>query len=889
MGNFSLNKLKESFTRRPSEPLPITTSLSHSVEKRSSNGSLFSPETSSTLLTQAIRRLESAERTSARSRSRSVSKREKRILIRQETSQVILKKILHVLEDAGAQLPITLETYENAFTMAPSKNVKIHIANSSDCVYLPASRSKASIADEFEHGPGDLDEEEDTDDYLDNLDPVDRFRAAFNNGHIFEQKMRNATSPNYLCSEVESDTLIPHLFAVIAEVGPGQIMLSKLEVTFRSDVKTEWPDCENGSIMPSKESFGIASHTWSLDWDDADYFISNVNSNERFDRKTKSADLANRSTVYSLIDAKTTSTVPPVFPEQKLKDVKAGLYLFFLPIIFPSNIPSTVRTLNGSLTHKLFIDIPYETEKHLKKSTVHASYELPMVRAPPPLATSILDKPIHVTRTWSDSLHYMITFPRKYVSLGSEHIINVKLIPLAKDVVVKRIKFNVLESVRYLSRDCSKEYEYDSSRHSVTKLRGLKAKDRVFPLCELKTKQKSYDGSTSVPFKQEIIKCQNNNLLNACYEQKSLSSGEVVISSPLDINVALPFLTSKAEKEFLTSPESRSHSRSPTRGSMSSKRDSTFNPEIISSDLIGSLETKVGHPECPLNLVEAKKHKISLNSSSYAVGHEINKEEGSTIDTKALSPDSNFKHIQISHRLQISFRVSKPDSMQNFKLRHYEIVIDTPLTLLSSKCNEGSTQLPNYEEILSSSNTADNSSSSEIKFRIPQYSGNGVLIKQLGFNSGERLPSFEEATSTLNSPKLVHPTSHLPHESISNQNLLSQTNTPIASTEVSPFSHKILPELAPAYDQGYFTYSSNSQTHDESLSPLARNFGNRKPASLSSYDSSSSSSPSLPLSLSDDATIDRRGSISSVESLADVGLSKALAEPPSLDTLIIGL
>lgn len=873
--------------RRPSEPLHHTISQAHSVEKRSSKGSLFSPESSSSarLSETMMRRLQSAEPTSNRSRSRSVSKREKRILIRQETSQVILKKLLHILDDAGAQLPITLETHENAFTMAPSKHVKIHIANSSDCVYLSAAHTKNSIAEENEHGQ-ESDYEED--DYAENLNNVDNIFATFNNGQTFEQKIKNANSPNYLCSQVESDSLIPHLFAVIAEVGPDQILLSSLKVTFRSDVKTEWPDRENGSIITSKESFGIASHTWNLKWEDADYFISSVNSNERIDRNTKSADLAKRSVIYSFVDARSSDIKTPIFPELKQQDVKPGLYLFFLPIVFPSNVPSTVKTLNGSLTHNLFIEIPYETEKSSKSSTVRASYELPMVRAPPPLATSILDKPIHVNRTWNDSLHYMITFPKKHVSLGSEHIINVKLIPLAKDVILKRIRFNILEKVRYLSQDCTKEYEYDSERHTVSKARGQKTKDRVFTLCELKTKQKRYAGTSPVPFKQEVIKCQNDNLLNACYELDSQTSDDVVIASPLDINVALPFLTSKADREFLTNPEQTAKSKSPARRSLSSKADLTLSPDITSSDLIGSLGTKVGHPEGLLNLKEAKKHRISLSSSSYAVGHDINRETGSTIDAKALSPDSNFKHIQISHRLQVSFRVSKPDPIDNQRLHHYEIVIDTPLVLLSSKCAEGSTQLPNYEEILPSLESNEISDSPGIKFRLPQFSGKGISIKQLGTNLGERLPSFEEAISTPGSPKLLSPELLSPHQSISSQNFLSRRSASIASSEAPPFFQQNLPELAPAYDQGYFTYSSNSHNYNESVSPLARNDGSRRHTSISSSDSSSSSASSLPQSLSDH-TSDRRGTISSIESLADGGLSKSHVDPPSLDTLIIGL
>ena len=41
-------------------------------------------------------------------------------------------------------------------------------------------------------------------------------------------------------------------------------------------------------------------------------------------------------------------------------------------------------------------------------------------------------------------------------------MINVKLLPMVKDVVIKRIKFNVLERITYVSKNLSREYDYDS-------------------------------------------------------------------------------------------------------------------------------------------------------------------------------------------------------------------------------------------------------------------------------------------------------------------------------------------------------------------------------------------------------------------------------------------
>lgn len=195
------------------------------------------------------------------------------------------------------------------------------------------------------------------------------------------------------------------------------------------------------------------------------------------------------------------------------------------------------------------------SDKLNRKLKVSASYNVPMVRTPPNFANSIADKPIYVNRVWNDAVHYMITFPRKYVSLGSEHVINVKLVPLVKHVVVKRIKFNVLERITYVSKNLLKEFDYDSEDpyNLHPKSKENKVRERVVALCELKTKSKNSSSTVGDPYKEEVIKCPENNLLFSCYEPESdlnprrrnqgkdNDKDKTMIASPLDINVALPF------------------------------------------------------------------------------------------------------------------------------------------------------------------------------------------------------------------------------------------------------------------------------------------------------------------------------------------------------------
>nr|PIS48127.1 hypothetical protein B9J08_005583 [[Candida] auris] len=188
------------------------------------------------------------------------------------------------------------------------------------------------------------------------------------------------------------------------------------------------------------------------------------------------------------------------------ENAKAGLYVFLLPLVFPPHMPASVTSINGSLVHRLTMSMTKISEKLNRKSKVYSFYNLPMVRTPPSLANSVADKPIYVNRVWNDAMHYIITFPKKYVALGSEHTINVKLIPLMKDVILKRIKFNVLERITYVSKDLRREYEYDSDDpYLMRNPADGKIRERVVHLCELKTKFRSnYTGAE--PFKEEVIK-----------------------------------------------------------------------------------------------------------------------------------------------------------------------------------------------------------------------------------------------------------------------------------------------------------------------------------------------------------------------------------------------
>ncbi|KAM9898197.1 hypothetical protein OXX79_006442 [Metschnikowia pulcherrima] len=807
MKSFSLGKLKERVGRRFSDPSDFDRASFAADNRRNSASNMVIVVDSEESPIRGPRSIHS-ERV-PRSRSISVSKKQAKELVRHETSQVIQKKLLSLLKDLGLQLPIPIKTSAGALSGSSSKAMKIYVANTHDCVYLAPSSSTSFTYEDVENGGNHIPDSASSADLSADLAespvsgdstpissllsgdsqtpvPGDMPTAIMN---TIAKKMRTSKSANYLCTQIDSQTSIPHLFAVIVELQKDTPAKS-VEVEFSSTTKTQWPTTDSANRHQCEESFKIGKLEWDLNFQDAELFINIKNTRDTRLREIDPQNLADKTREYRLFDARKTSsefndesslfashsrrssdTLSSASTEAASEIQKAGLYVFLLPLLLPPNIPATVNTANGLLAHKLSVRVPCAHERLNKKSAVKADYNLPMVRTPPSLANSIADKPIYVNRTWNDALHYSITFPRKYVSLGSEHTINVKLVPLAKDVTVKRIKFNILERVTYVSKDLSREYEYDGD-DPFARSRNCKTKERIVALCELRTKTKSnYSGLE--PFKEEVISCPENNLLYSCYEQRPGSAREygseetsVMVASPLDINVALPFLTSRIDKEIMSSslstPDMDAKSFSPIRMSRAHslpKRDSIASLESPSSPIIGTLETHISHLTGGQLLHESMDEDVlKLESSSLQPKKHNGKNDsitkGYTATAKALSPDSNFRHIQISHRLQVSFRISKPDPADNNKMHHYEVVVDTPIVLLSAKCNDGSIQLPEYDESSLERQEVHKPRPNAINFRTPSFDGSGISIKQFDPAGSEQLPSFEEATSAPNSPMI---------------------------------------------------------------------------------------------------------------------------------------
>lgn len=824
----TLEKIKNKVGRRSSEPAAFDRSLSLSPSNPrssiSTNPVIIIHDDSTPHSRLRAHSLTAAN--DPNQRSRSVSKKQARQLVKQETSHVIDKKLHQLLGDLGLQLPFPLKTPKSASSGSPSKSIRVSVANSNDCIYLASSMSASFTYADVENGGAEILEASadptisasghrdsaTARDIALRADPSEE--SVSDSSSSASSHIHAARSPNYLCTKIDSDTPIPHVFAVIIELSK-ESAIRDLHIDFLSCVQILWPLSDIHNRSHHKEKFKIGSFDWQCSLSNPDFYINTQNSSDTKSKKIDQNDLARRTKAYRLKSvqdlASSANSDPPRRKGPSLpfdtsfshshtaasdassltsssalfETYKPGLYVFLLPLVLPPHMPATVTSINGSLAHRLSVSMIKCSEKLNRRTKINSHYNLPMVRTPPSLANSIADKPIYVNRVWNDALQYVITFPRKYVALGSEHTINVKLVPLVKDVILKRIKFNVLERITYVSKDLRHEYEYDDDDpYLLRNASDNKTRERVVHVCELKTRHKSSYSTVAEPYKEEVIKCPDNNLLFSCYEPKddpasadplSKPARSTMVTSPLDINIALPFLTTRNDKVIMTSSVDEpnvngtngsgggdGNAPAKLRRSLSAHRDSILsNPMCPSSPLIGSLETYIANPhnEGPWAGDDVDENELKLDSSALmsdtARGPQENIQQGYTTVSKALAPDSNFRHIQINHRLQVCFRISKPDPKDNNRMHHYEVVVDTPVVLLSAKCNEDSIQLPQYDEINHHTALSPPPPSERgVTFRTPSYNNNGVSIRRLDPEVDDELPTFEEAISATASPRM---------------------------------------------------------------------------------------------------------------------------------------
>jgi hypothetical protein len=452
-----------------------------------------------------------------------------------------------------------------------------------------------------------------------------------------------------------------------------------------------------------------------------------------------------------------------------------------------SNFGHEVRSTANHFTHSN--NLLFNNNHNPSTTVYNYSYKLPAVRLPPSDATSTLNKSIYVNKIWNKALNYELLLPKKFTQLSPPNklkispndkflrkntfLLQMKLVPLVKNLQLKRIKINILEKTTYIAKGSG-----DLTNIESKNLRS-RTKERTVTMMEIKTKEKNTNlnvNSPLTPLKTQIIKgCTNDNLLTFCYNNESSSifkpnenpvrshtrnrsrsdstgfksptsllhgprrmarfldhstntsspttngaTNDVIITNPVKLQCPLDFIanddsrfiskvyenlcTGTSDLNCLHDLDVSDRNLNDTMSIFSVNSNGNEKNEVFSDDDVGSSKSPARRPRnfsfSSLNNNSTINNNNNNNNNSW---HSITNDDKSAVHT--FLPDVTSPNMKVRHRLQISFRISRPDpkiknSDGEFKLHHYEVIVDTPIVFVSPFCVTETLDLPSYEDAI---------------------------------------------------------------------------------------------------------------------------------------------------------------------------------------------
>ena len=379
---------------------------------------------------------------------------------------------------------------------------------------------------------------------------------------------------------------------------------------------------------------------------------------------------------------------------------------------------------------------------------IYLQKKLNVVRTPPLLSVSTANKPVYINKIWDNSLNYEISLPNKYIPLDANIPITVKLSPLIKNLSLIKFAIGVSERIGYVNNKDKnmsfKETDHilrDSSNPYYYVFNSKKKKERLLLLYELRSEQ---TGPRAL--REEIVtNCIDNNLLSY-YRTKSddnsrSGNGDMIIE-PIELHTVLKF---PSERAYVLSDNDRDSVDSlknvdPPYGIESyDVYDSfdnleSFYPTTPNGTLpdIGNMRDRNRRKNSIVNFFFGRESNSSSSSNrsnsniatngesrtSNSVSNEgnenlthkrfktqinvLNKKNIAMINTKMYNPkrglyidSSHFSTIRCKHKLEIIMKFEKYD--ENKLLRQYEVVVNTPIFLMSRKCTNENLILPIYD------------------------------------------------------------------------------------------------------------------------------------------------------------------------------------------------
>ncbi|SCU83616.1 LAFA_0D04654g1_1 [Lachancea sp. 'fantastica'] len=348
------------------------------------------------------------------------------------------------------------------------------------------------------------------------------------------------------------------------------------------------------------------------------------------------------------------------------------------------------------------------TDKNqVQKNLIRAEQTIQVVRIPPKISDFTADKPVYINRVWNDALSYEVSLLKKYVPAGSQVPIKIKLSPISKDISVKRIRVSVIEKITYVSKNLEYEFEQteaianDPYNPYYSEFVCRRKQERILPLWEIRSKEK---GGRAI--KEDVIdNCRSENLLSFSSIPSDTKTGgsshDLVDPLVIESKISFPkfsMLDKKTSKavppygidEFTSGSQSHTASSGPLprRNSAASGVIGFFAGRRANAPF-ASRRASTPSP------FESDKSRTSFKSAS---NFKVNAHSRVNEPKRGLYLDCvSFKNIHVKHKLEIMLRISRKADEKSNAVKHYEVLIDTPIYIVSDLCGTSNIELPTYD------------------------------------------------------------------------------------------------------------------------------------------------------------------------------------------------
>ncbi|KAL6928020.1 hypothetical protein ACO0SA_002746 [Hanseniaspora valbyensis] len=316
---------------------------------------------------------------------------------------------------------------------------------------------------------------------------------------------------------------------------------------------------------------------------------------------------------------------------------------------------------------------------------------LNIVRTAPPRELSTANKPIYVNRVWNDSLAYEISLPETYVPLESELPIKMKFTPLDKTLKIKRIRVGIVEKIFIKNKSLTTTFNQmepllaDVNNPYYEDFINSRKKYRCLSILEVKPNRQTGHAS----MKEVVItNCSNDNI----FQYRSNQIDSIVINSKVKFPKFVPFATSNLTKQQLNQlpPPYGVDKYELINEEVGNRPTNTEDSSVVAEEQIESYIAESN--------TFREVHKDFIKSTSNIPIQFINIHRRPLRGLYASS--TTFNRVQVKHKLELVLRISQQIDPISKKYKHFEVVIDTPIVLLSELCESDSMELPSYNNVM---------------------------------------------------------------------------------------------------------------------------------------------------------------------------------------------